>query len=365
MESLVGMDVLRRVYQGKKVFLTGHTGFKGAWLLKILSMLGAEVKGYSLAPVHGHNLYNSLNGDSLCSSVINDIRDSEVLKAELLNFQPDYVFHLAAQPLVRLSYKQPVETFTVNAIGTANVLDSVRYLEKPCSVVLITTDKVYHNNEWLYPYRENDRLGGYDPYSASKACAELIVDSYRNSFFNIEEYSKHLKGIAVARAGNVIGGGDWAEDRIIPDIVRALSSGSVVPVRNPQAVRPWQHVLEPLNGYLLLGMKLAEVPNRYSDAYNFGPYIDDTLTVKELVTKAIDIWGSGDYLISEQSNPVHEAGLLKLDISKATTELCWKPKMNADKALYSTINWFKQEREGIVATALCEAQIEEYFNSLV
>ena len=213
-------NLLQEAYKGKKVFLTGHTGFKGAWLLKTLSLLGATVKGYSLAPQNENDLYYLIDGDKLCNSVIADLRDKRHLEQELISFQPDFVFHLAAQPLVRLSYKIPVETFEVNVIGTANLLDTLKLISKKCSVVLITTDKVYHNNEWEYSYRENDRLGGYDPYSASKACAELLIDSYRSSFFNMNEYSKHLKGIAVARAGNVIGGGDWSKDRLIPDIVR-------------------------------------------------------------------------------------------------------------------------------------------------
>ena len=222
MEDMVNFRQLQRTYLGKKVFLTGHTGFKGAWLLKTLSLLGATVKGYALAPQTENDLYHLIDGDKLCESIIADVRDKQRLAQELISFEPDFVFHLAAQPLVRLSYQIPVETFEVNAIGTANLLDAVKSISKKCSAVLITTDKVYHNNEWEYPYRENDRLGGYDPYSASKACAELLIDSYRNSFFNTNDYNKHLKGIAVARAGNVIGGGDWSKDRLVPDIVRSL-----------------------------------------------------------------------------------------------------------------------------------------------
>ena len=242
--------------KNKKVFLTGHTGFKGAWLTFMLHQMGAEVMGYSLSPNTNPSLFEVLHGENLCHSVIGDIRDTEHLHKCMTNFQPDIVFHLAAQPIVRTSYQIPAETFEVNAIGTANVLDGIRLLDNPCVGVMITTDKVYQNNETGQAYKEDDRFGGYDPYSASKACAELVIESYRKSFFNPADYGKHQKAIASARAGNVIGGGDWAADRLIPDIVRALSKGEAVQIRNPKAVRPWQHVLEPLSGYILLAQKL-------------------------------------------------------------------------------------------------------------
>ncbi len=351
MENLVVMlTTLKSTYSGKKVFLTGHTGFKGSWLLQILNLLGAEVKGYSLSSNQSLNLYNILDSDSKCNSIIADLRDRDKLIKEITDFQPDFVFHLAAQPLVRLSYQIPAETFEINAIGTANLLDGIRHLEKPCYVVLITTDKIYHNYEWHYPYRENDRLGGYDPYSASKACAELVIDCYRNSFFNPEQYEIHKKGIAVSRAGNVIGGGDWSKDRLVPDIVRALSVGKKVEIRNPNAVRPWQHVLEPLIGYLLLGAKLARYPLRYGQAYNFGPNFNDALSVREMLMLAIDSWGVGDFLIDQAEGQPHEAGLLKLDINKAQSELGWTPKLNASEAVKYTIDWYKvfyNERENI------------------
>jgi len=333
---------LEQVYKGKKVFLTGHTGFKGAWMLKTLSLLGAEVKGYALRAQTANDLFNLIEGDNICNSIIADIRDRKRLIDELVSFQPDFVFHLAAQPLVRLSYEIPAETFEVNAVGTANVLDAVRLLEKSCSVVMITTDKVYHNNEWLYPYRENDRLGGYDPYSASKACAELLIDSYRNSFFNIKQYNTHKKGIAVARAGNVIGGGDWSKDRLIPDIAKAFSIEKPVVIRNPNSVRPWQHVLEPVIGYLLLGANLAVEPRQFSQAYNFGPYLSDALPVEEMLKLAISSWGKGEYVIEKVKEQPHEAGLLKLDISKAISELNWYPKMNASLAVSMTMDWYNK-----------------------
>lgn len=333
--------VLEDTYKGRKVFVTGHTGFKGSWLLKTLSLLGAEIAGYALSPYTGDDLYNLIDGDSLCISTIADLRDRDSLHKAILDFQPDFVFHLAAQPLVRLSYEIPAETFEVNTIGTANVLDGVRLLKKPCSVVLITTDKVYHNNEWVYPYRETDRLGGYDPYSASKACAELIIDSYRNSFFNTENYAVHNKALAVARAGNVIGGGDWSRDRLIPDIIRSFIKNEEVVIRNPSSVRPWQHVIEPVVGYLLLGAKLVQDPIKYAQAYNFGPYSNDALPVVEMVELAIKEWGKGSYQLANNGKQVHEAGLLKLDVSKAESELFWKPKMNSSKTVSLTIDWYK------------------------
>ena len=344
MEDMVAslFQKLQQVYKGKKVFLTGHTGFKGAWMLKTLSLLGADVKGYALEPQTKDDLFYLINGEQICDSVIADLRDKQRLQKEIVDFQPDFVFHLAAQPLVRLSYEIPAETFEVSAIGTANVLDAVRLLEKKCDVVLITTDKVYHNNEWIYPYRENDRLGGYDPYSASKACAELVIDSYRNSFFNVKNYNQHQKGIAVARAGNVIGGGDWSKDRLIPDIAKAFAVEKPVVIRNPQSVRPWQHVLEPVIGYLLLGANLAIEPLKFSQAYNFGPHLSDALPVEEMLKLAIASWGKGDYKVESIEGQPHEAGLLKLDISKAITDLKWQPKMNAQQAVSMTMDWYSE-----------------------
>jgi CDP-glucose 4,6-dehydratase len=340
MENMVNFQQLENTYKGKKVFLTGHTGFKGAWMLKTLSLLGAEIKGYALSPQTPNDLFYLIEGEKLCHSVIADLRDKERLELEIVDFQPDFVFHLAAQPLVRLSYEIPAETFEVNVIGTANVLDGVKSLQKKCSVVLITTDKVYHNNEWVYPYRENDRLGGYDPYSASKACAELVIDSYRNSFFNINYYDKHLKGIAVARAGNVIGGGDWSKDRLMPDIAKAIAKEQPVVIRNPYSVRPWQHVLEPVVAYLLLGANLANDPLRFGQAYNFGPHLSDALPVQEMLKLAIASWGKGNYIVDQIEGQLHEAGLLKLDISKSIFELNWQPKMNAQQAVTMTIDWY-------------------------
>jgi CDP-glucose 4,6-dehydratase len=348
MEKMVKFNILEKTYKGKKVFITGHTGFKGSWMLKTLTLLGADVKGYALLPNTPNDLFYLIQGEKICNSVIADLREKARLEVEISSFQPDYIFHLAAQPLVRESYKIPVDTFEINVIGTANVLDAVKKLKKKCSVVLITTDKVYHNNEWIFPYRENDRLGGYDPYSSSKACAELLIDSYRNSFFNVKCYDNHLKGIAVARAGNVIGGGDWSKDRLIPDIVRSLIANQPILIRNPLAVRPWQHVLEPIVGYLILGMHLEINPLLFSQAYNFGPQSEDALSVEEMVKLAIKSWGSGRYVIEHQLDQPHEAGLLKLDISKVKSELNWAPKMMAGSTVNFTLDWYKNFNNDIL-----------------
>lgn len=354
------MNELKNTYSGKRVFITGHTGFKGSWLIKILYDFGAVLKGYALAPENEINLYTEMNGDALCESLISDLRDKDALKKAILDFQPDFIFHLAAQPLVRQSYESPSETFEVNAIGTANLLDAIRLLEKKCNVILITTDKVYHNNEWEYPYRENDRLGGYDPYSASKACSELVIDSYKNSFFNIVKYDQHKKAIAVGRAGNVIGGGDWSKDRLIPDIAKALNVNKEVVIRNPKSIRPWQHVVEPIFGYLKLGVKLNCDQIKFAHPYNFGPNTSDTLSVEEMVVRAINCWESGSYKVDINPDNPHEAGLLKLDISKALNELNWKPLLNAQDAIERTINWYRHFYNNVPAINLMESDIEFY-----
>ena len=354
------MNELKKIYSGKRVLVTGHTGFKGTWLIKILNDFGAIIKGYALTPDNEINLYTEINGDSLCDSVICDLRDRVSLRKAILDFRPDYVFHLAAQPLVRLSYEIPSETFEVNAIGTANLLDAIRLLENKCNIVLITTDKVYHNNEWEHPYKETDRLGGYDPYRASKACCELVIDSYKNSFFNLNKYDQHQKAIAVCRAGNVIGGGDWSKDRLLPDIAKALNANKEVVIRNPKAVRPWQHVIEPLFGYLELGVKLNSDPIKYAQAYNFGPNTNDALSVEEMVVKSIKCWETGTYNVQVNFNNLHEAGLLKLDISKATKDLNWKPVLNAQSAIELTINWYKNYYKNISAYELMESDIKYY-----
>lgn len=334
-------------FRGKKVLLTGHTGFKGSWLVYLLHHLGAITRGIALNPEENNlSLYQLMNGDSLVEeSVITDIGHPECFGNILKEFKPDIIFHLAAQALVRESYKEPVQTYRTNVMGTAHLLQAVLDAETDCSIIIITTDKVYENKEWIYPYRESDRLGGHDPYSASKAASEIVIASYRKSFFGNDESKYNHRGIAAVRAGNVIGGGDWSKDRIIPDIIRSLEAGTPVNVRNPNAVRPWQHVLEPLFGYLTVARLVHSNPIKYADSYNFGPQITDNLTVAELVETAIKIYGKGTYIKVPQTNAPHEATLLRLDISKALGMLPWKPVWNASTAIERTIMWYKNINE--------------------
>lgn len=356
------IEQLRNTFKGKRVFLTGHTGFKGAWLLQILNWLGADVKGYALAPENTIDLYNEIDGDKLCySSVIADIRNLHTLQGELIRFEPHFVFHLAAQALVRPSYEYPVDTFAVNTLGTAHVLEAIRSLKSPCVALMITTDKVYENPERGTAFKEEDKLGGYDPYSASKAAAELVISSYVQSFFNPNTYATHEKAIASARAGNVIGGGDRSTDRIVPDIVRALEFDEKVTLRNPQSVRPWQHVLEPLGAYLLLAVKMQEDPLKYSSAYNFGPEINDEKTVEELTQIFLSVFDKPEaYTKQTNSNNVHEANLLMLDSNKAKNMLGWQPKLNAATAIQWTAAWYADKQQS--AAEKCRKQIEDYFS---
>lgn len=352
------LSELLQSYQGKKVFLTGHTGFKGAWLMTWLRHLGAIVKGYSLPP-DTDALYLYLDSFENDESVFADIRHADILSRELLSFQPDIIFHLAAQPLVRASYDIPTDTFDINVSGTSNLLNAVRLYGRPCRVVVTTTDKVYENQEWHYPYRESDRLGGHDPYSASKACTELVCASYKSSFFS------NGSGIELvtARAGNVIGGGDMAKDRIIPDIVRALYKNESIQVRNPFSIRPWQHVLEPLNGYLELGISNQYSHGKEWDAFNFGPHNDDVLSVQQLAEIAIAKWGSGTIEYPSLSHQPHEAHLLRLDINKTISMLEWKPRLTSQEAIQWTIDWYqKAQRED--KNALVLSQIKSYMELL-
>lgn len=359
MENLVAGENISSFYFKKKIFITGHTGFKGSWLMATLHSFGAIVKGYALAPEQPGGLFDFLEPLSPENNIINDIRLKEKLETELLNFQPDLLFHLAAQPLVRRSYKMPADTFDINVTGTANLLEAVTKLNNKCSVIVITTDKVYQNKEQNVLYKEDDVLGGHDPYSASKACAELVADSFRKSFFNTADYSQHQKSLATVRAGNVIGGGDWSTDRLLPDIVNSLAKNEPVLVRNPDAVRPWQHVLEAVTGYLLLGMKMHGDPVKFSQAFNFGPVPDDHLPVRDVVEKAVKYWGSGSWKdVSDKTQP-HEASLLKLDISKAQKALDWKPRLQANDAIKWTIDWYKQADDQKAGFTF--RQIEEYF----
>ncbi len=327
------------VYKNKTVLVTGHTGFKGSWLVYWLSKMGAKVVGYSLEAPTQPNHIELLDLDIV--SIIGDIGDLDKLNQIFKKYNPGIVFHLAAQPLVRLSYENPIETYEINVMGSLKVLEACR-TNNVKAIVNITSDKAYENKEWIWGYRENDPMGGYDPYSSSKGCADLLVKSYRNSYFNIDEYKKsHNTLIASCRAGNVIGGGDWAKDRLITDIMISVSQNKKVNIRNPYATRPWQHVLEPLSGYLAIGQKLIEEKVEFSDAWNFGPSDEGSITVEEVVKNVSKYWNDIDYDINKDAEQLHEANLLKLDCSKAHILLKWKDVWDSDKTFEKTVKWYK------------------------
>ncbi len=360
-EQKVTIAYLRKYYKGKKVFLTGHTGFKGAWLLQILARCGAQVHGYSLQPEE-LSLYKLIDGDALCTSQIADIRDASLLKKSIVDFQPDYIFHLAAQPIVLAGYKDPLYTFEVNTQGTANILEAIRHLPNKCVCIMITTDKVYENLDTNISFTEDDKLGGFDPYSASKAACEIVISSYRNSFFNNTSWATHLKSLASMRAGNVIGGGDYAPNRIIPDIINAILQNESIVLRNPAATRPWQHVLEPLSVYLLLATKMTDNPTGYNTAFNIGPEKEDEWSVEDLTKIAIETAGKGSYKAEEVANKPHEAASLQLNNTKVKTELNWHPVYNAKQAIQKTVEWYLQDAE---ADVKCLSQINDYFGNVI
>lgn len=352
------------IFKNKRVLLTGHTGFKGAWMLQVLHLLGAEVKGYALAPEHHNDLYNQIKGDELCySSIIEDISNHKSIGGEIGRFQPDFIFHFAAQALVRRSYDTPRDTFETNVMGTVEVLEAMRHLDKPCVGVIITTDKVYLNEEYGNPFVETDKLGGFDPYAASKAAAEMAILSYQHSYFSPEKYDKHQKSVIALRAGNVIGGGDFSDDRIIPDIVRAIESNKAVTLRSPQSVRPWQHVLEPIFAYLKVAEKLANDPKSLAPAYNIGPEASDVLSVEKVTQLFIEAYKTGSYNIDEAAaKQLHEAKLLLLDNTKLKQELPWTPKLNAQQAIEWTAYWYANKE--LSAREKCLQQINEYMKLL-
>ena len=348
---------MREFWNGKKVLITGHTGFKGSWLSFWLKMLGAEVCGYSLAPEAQPNLFENLKLDGEIKSIIGDIRNLSDFEKSVQDFQPEIIFHLAAQSLVRRSYRQPVETYTTNVIGTINILEAARKANSVKSIVIVTTDKVYENKEWRWAYRENERLGGFDPYSNSKACAELAVSAYRNSFFSESETL-----IATVRAGNVIGGGDWSEDRLLPDIFRSLIFGGKLEIRNPASIRPWQHALEPLDGYLKLAEKLYRGEKNFAEAWNFGSSEEDSKSVGWILEKIKEIWDEPvNWELAKGVQP-HEAKLLKLDSTKAKNELGWLPKLSLDEAVNLTAKWYRGFKDKKDLIELTEAQINFYQN---
>jgi len=347
-------------WKEKKVLITGHTGFKGSWLSLWLQSLGADVVGVSLDPPTTPSLYEEAQVADGMISLREDIRNLEKLKAIFTEHQPEIVFHLAAQPLVRYSYREPVETYATNVMGTLHVLEAIRLCKSVRVAVMITTDKCYNNREWEWGYRENEPMGGHDPYSSSKGCAELLIASYRDSYFPAQEYSHHQTAIASARAGNVIGGGDWAEDRLIPDIIRAFQEGEAVQIRNPNSIRPWQHVLEPLAGYIELAEVLFRDGAGWAEAWNFGPREEDAKPVEWIVKAMAKQWSSDTTWNIDGGEHPHEANYLKLDCSKAHSRLDWRPRWNLETALEKIVRWHKVELKGVGLKEICLEQIKEY-----
>lgn len=347
-------------WAGKTVFLTGHTGFKGSWLSLWLQTLGARVVGYALPPPTDPSLFKVARVAEGMKSIEGDIRDLARLTAAMAEHQPEIVIHMAAQSLVRYSYANPVETYSINVMGTVHVLESVRQTNSVRVVVNITSDKCYENREWVWGYREGEPMGGYDPYSNSKGCAELVTSAYRSSYFNLAEYAKHGVALASARAGNVIGGGDWAGDRLIPDIIRAIEKGTPVQIRSPHAIRPWQHVLEPLSGYLLLAERLYREGVKYAEGWNFGPADADAQPVEWIVQKLCEAWGEGaSWKLDVQAGP-HEAHYLKLDCSKVRNSLGWKPVWSLEHAIAMIVAWQKAARSNEDMRRLTLSQIVNY-----
>ena len=354
------MGVKPAFWQGKKVLLTGHTGFKGSWLSLWLQAMGAEVIGYALAAPTNPSLFDIADVEAGMTSIIADIRDLDKLKSVFAKHQPEIVIHMAAQPLVRYSYQNPVETYSTNVMGTVNLLEAVRSTASVKAVVNITTDKCYENREWAWGYRENEAMGGYDPYSNSKGCAELVSAAYRSSFFNADTYAEHGVALATVRAGNVIGGGDWADDRLIPDILAAFEQNKLVDIRNPHAIRPWQHVLEPLRGYLTLAEHLYEQGPHFAEGWNFGPNDEDAKPVSWIVEQMASLWGKDAQWQVDTGEHPHEAHYLKLDISKARSRLDWYPALRLNEALQLIIDWSKQRQAGANIRLLTLAQINNY-----
>ena len=347
-------------WRGKRVFVTGHTGFKGSWLSLWLQQLGAQVTGYALQPPTHPSLFEVAQVAQGMISIIGDIRDGAMLTNAMRQAAPDIVIHMAAQPLVRRSYVDPVETYSTNVMGTVHLLEAVRQTPSVRAVVNVTTDKCYENKEWVWGYRENEPMGGYDPYSSSKGCAELVTAAYRNSFFNSATHNEHKVALATARSGNVIGGGDWADDRLIPDILGAIANGQSVNIRNPHATRPWQHVLEPLGGYLTLAEKLHTQGPAFAEAFNFGPAEEDAKPVQWIVEQLTQGWGDGATWQLDDAVHPHEAHYLKLDCSKARATLGWQPRWQLSQALQAIIVWHKAHQCNQNMREFCFLQIKKY-----
>lgn len=357
----MNMHNVLRSFEGRRVLVTGHTGFKGSWLTFLLKELRADVMGFALPPETNPNLFSLLNIESGINHVVGDIRDAVALNAAMQKFKPEYVIHLAAQALVKKSYDDPTATFSTNVMGSVNLLEAVRNCDSVRSLVYITSDKCYENVEWVWGYRENDQLGGRDPYSASKAAAEIVYSAYARSYF----LDRKGLGAATTRAGNVIGGGDWAANRIIPDCIRAIEKNKAIELRNPMATRPWQHVLEPISGYLLLAAQLRGQPEKYAGSWNFGPASSDVRTVQEVAKTIVESFGFGSIKISESSSYQHEARLLQLNCDKAHQLLCWHPRWDANKTLAATAQWYKAVMEGADAQSVTRSQLHEYFPELL
>ncbi len=345
-------------WKGKRVFLTGHTGFKGSWLSLWLASLGVTVRGYALNPLTSPSLFNEARINEVIESKIGNILDQKMLHKSMVEFNPDILIHMAAQPLVRYSYEEPIETYEVNVIGTAKVLEVARSCVNLKAIINITTDKCYENDECSRAYTESDPMGGYDPYSSSKGCAELVTSAYRRSFLKNQGI-----GIASVRAGNVIGGGDWADDRLIPDILRSFEKNEPVIIRNPKATRPWQHVLEPLSGYLVLAQKLYKDQDKYAQGWNFGPYEQDVKPVDWILDKMILKWPESSWKLDDTYNP-HEASFLKLDISKAQIKLGWSPTWKLDHTLDNIINWHQAWINQEDMQTVCYAEIKDYISDM-
>jgi len=358
--TVEGVVVNPAFWKGKRVLLTGHTGFKGSWLSLWLQSMGAQVVGYALAPPTNPSLFEVAEVGKEMTSIIGDIRDLERLRAVFAEHRPEIVFHMAAQSLVRYSYIEPVETYSTNVMGTVNLLEAVRGMDSVKAVLNVTSDKCYENREWVWGYRENEAMGGHDPYSNSKGCAELVTAAYRNSYFHPEKYTEHGVALASCRAGNVIGGGDWADDRLIPDIMRAITQGEPVHIRNPHAIRPWQHVLEPLAGYLLLAQKLWEDGAAYGEGWNFGPNDEDAKPVSWIVERLTKAWGEGASWEPDGGDHPHEAHYLKLDCSKAKARLDWLPRWHLDETLGKIVDWQKKYQQGADMKAVTLEQIDIY-----
>lgn len=350
----------RSFWKGRRVFLTGHTGFKGSWLTLWLESLGAETTGYSLAPPTQPSLFEQAGVAGSVRSVIADIRDFDRLKNAIVECRPDVVIHMAAQTVVRRGYDDPIETYSTNVMGTVNLFEALRQTRHKCAVVNVTSDKCYDNREWVWAYRENDVMGGHDPYSNSKGCAELVTSAYRDSFFPSSAHESHGVALASARAGNVIGGGDWTANQLVPDLMRAFLGGQPCLIRNPLATRPWQFVLEPLRGYLMLAERLTEDSQSFASSWNFGPADDDAKPVSWIADTLAHLWGANAQWVQDSGSHPHEANLLKLDASKAKSCLKWHPALNLSSALEWIVTWYRAFQAGGDLKKLTQAQIKQY-----